>query len=45
MAEEHGGRADGTEDETIPWMGQQHAGTKTTAELSTGEVRRRDLDN
>ena len=45
MAEEHGGTTDGTEDERIPWMLQQHAGTETTAESSTEEVCRRELDN
>ena len=45
MAEEQGGTTDGTEDERIPWMLQQHAGTETTAESSTEEVCRRELDN
>ena len=45
MAEEQGGTTDGTEDERIPWMLQQHAGTETTTESSTEEVCRRELDN
>ena len=45
MAEEQGGTTDGTEDERIPLMLQQHAGTETTAESSTEEVCRRELDN
>ena len=45
MAEERGGTTDGTEDERIPWMLQQHAGTETIAGPSTEEVCRRELDN
>ena len=45
IAEEQGGTTDGTEDERIPWMLQQRAGTETTAESSTEEVCRRELDN
>ena len=45
MAEEQGGTTYGTEDERIPWMLQQHPGTETTAESSTEEVCRRELDN
>ena len=45
MAEEQGGTTDGTEDESIPWMLQQHAGMETTAESSTEEICRWELDN
>ena len=45
MAEEQGETTDGTEDERIPWMLQQYARTETTAESSTEEVCRWDLDN
>ena len=45
MAEEQGGTTEGTKDERIPWMLQQHAGTETTAESSIVEVCRRVLDN
>ena len=43
MAEEHGGTTNGTEDERIAWMVQQHAGAETTVESSMGEVWRREL--
>ena len=45
MAEEQGETTDGTEDEGIPWILQQHAGMETTAESFTEEVCRQELDN
>ena len=45
MAEEHAGMTDGTEDERIPWVVQQHIGIETTRESYKEEVCRWELDN
>ena len=45
MTDEHGGKTDGTEGKTIPWMVQQHVGAETTAESSMEEVCGQQFDN
>ena len=38
MAEEHGARTVGAEEEAIPWMVQPHVGAEMIVEPSTEEV-------
>ena len=44
VAEEHGARITGMEDEAIPCMVQRHVGMETTAESSTEEMCKQELD-
>ena len=45
MAEEHGARTPGMEEEAIPWMVEPHMGMETIIESSTEGVCKEELDN